>query len=125
MMIERIGKPAMLEQLAEESSELTKAALKLARVLRCENPTPVTLADAQKNLVEEFTDVFQCAAELKIEPDLKQVLSKQKRFLERWKEQKAKEQFKAKSEDSKEQAKDPKQMTDEELIRWFFFGDRS
>ena len=42
MMIEKIGKPAMLEQLAEEAAELSQAALKLARVIRNENPTPVT-----------------------------------------------------------------------------------
>lgn len=33
-MIERIGEPAMLEQLAEECAEMCKAALKLARVMR-------------------------------------------------------------------------------------------
>lgn len=32
MMIEAIGEPAMLEQLAEECAELSKAALKAARV---------------------------------------------------------------------------------------------
>lgn len=38
-MIDIIGRPAMLEQLAEEASELAKAALKLARIDRGENPT--------------------------------------------------------------------------------------
>ena len=33
MMIEKIGTPAMLEQMAEEAAELAQAALKLARVL--------------------------------------------------------------------------------------------
>lgn len=37
MMIEKIGTPAMLEQLAEEAAELSQAALKLARVLRGES----------------------------------------------------------------------------------------
>lgn len=31
-MIEKIGSPAMLEQLAEEATELAHAALKLARI---------------------------------------------------------------------------------------------
>ena len=31
-MIEKIGTPAMLEQMAEEAAELAQAALKLARV---------------------------------------------------------------------------------------------
>ena len=56
-MIEIIGRPAMLEQLAEEASELAKAALKLARIERDENPTPVTKDEAEMNLTEEYTDV--------------------------------------------------------------------
>lgn len=39
-IIETIGEPALLEQLAEECSKLSQAALKLARKLRGENPTP-------------------------------------------------------------------------------------
>lgn len=41
-MTECIGVPAMLEQLAEECAECGKAALKLSRILRKENPTPVS-----------------------------------------------------------------------------------
>ena len=68
MFIEKIGKPAMLEQLAEEAAELGQAALKLARKLRNENPTPVTIDDAVANLSEEVTDVSLCLNELKIYP---------------------------------------------------------
>ena len=32
MMIEKIGTPAMLEQMAEEAAELAQAALKLRRL---------------------------------------------------------------------------------------------
>ena len=39
-IIEKIGEPAVLEQLAEECSELAQAALKYARKQRGENPTP-------------------------------------------------------------------------------------
>ena len=39
-IIDEIGVPAMLEQLAEECSELAHASLKLARKIRGENPTP-------------------------------------------------------------------------------------
>ena len=42
----RIGAAAALDQLAEESAELTHAALKLARIWRGVNPTPVSVADA-------------------------------------------------------------------------------
>lgn len=72
-MIEKIGKAAMLEQLAEEAAELSQAALKLARVLRGENPTTVTQKEARKHLTEEYTDVFQCASELLIPVDWQQI----------------------------------------------------
>ena len=36
-IIEEIGEAAMLEQLAEECTELAKAALKMARIIRKEN----------------------------------------------------------------------------------------
>lgn len=39
-VLEMIGTAALLEQLAEESAELAQAALKMARKLRNENPTP-------------------------------------------------------------------------------------
>ena len=68
-MIEKIGSPAMLEQLAEEASELAQAARKLARVERGENPTPVTENEANDHLVEEFTDVTTCARELGLRAD--------------------------------------------------------
>ena len=54
-MIEKIGRPAMLEQLAEEASELAQACLKLARKERGENPTPKSKAECERELIEEFT----------------------------------------------------------------------
>lgn len=60
----RIGTPALLEQLAEECTELGKAALKEARIIRGENPTPVTDAAARSNLAEESGDVLGCLIEL-------------------------------------------------------------
>lgn len=86
MMIEKIGTPAMLEQMAEEAAELAQAALKLARVLRGENPTPVTEEKAWKHLVEEYTDVFQCAMELLLPVDWHQITEKSERFRKRWEE---------------------------------------
>ena len=88
-MIEKIGRPAMLEQLAEEASELAQAALKLARIYRAENPTPVTEDEAYKNLVEEYTDVQTCARELGIESDPEIERRKEVRFYERYKRMKA------------------------------------
>ena len=54
----RIGEEPLLELLGEECSELTQAALKMARVKRGENPTPVTEDKAKENLIEEIADVY-------------------------------------------------------------------
>lgn len=48
---------ALLDQLAEEATELAHAALKVARILRAENPTPVTLREAESMVIEEWTDL--------------------------------------------------------------------
>lgn len=58
----RIGAAAALDQLAEESTELTHAALKLARIWRGVNPTPVSMADAVSALREEVSDVLLCVS---------------------------------------------------------------
>lgn len=49
------------EQLAEEAIELAHAAQKMARKLRGENPTPVTIDFIRHNLREEYTDVVNVA----------------------------------------------------------------
>ena len=84
MILEKIGKPAMYELLAEESIELAFAALKMARILRGENPTPRTERDVSKDLVEEVTDVKMCLDELDIYPDKLTGERKSARFKERW-----------------------------------------
>ena len=85
MIAEKIGLPAMYEQLAEECIELALAALKRARIIRKENPTPKTAEEVDKNLIEEVTDVALCASELKLQfdPDLWE--RKINRFQHRWK----------------------------------------
>ena len=79
----KIGKPALLEQLAEECSELAKAALKQARIIRGENPTPVTEQEAYNDVIEEYTDVVHCAIELDLSIDQAQIVRKDKRWTER------------------------------------------
>ena len=64
-IIKEIGTAAMLEQLAEECTELGKAALKMARIIRKDNPTPVTIEQAKENLCEESGDVITCIEMLK------------------------------------------------------------
>lgn len=81
---EYIGVPAMLEQLGEEAAELAQAALKLARVMRQENPTPVTEQEAKSHLIEEYTDVVQCAEDLGLFVDISQIKVKKERFERRY-----------------------------------------
>lgn len=82
-ILDRIGEPAALEQLAEEATELAKAALKLARVERGNNPTPVTKEQALENLQEEISDVHVCCSVLGIASDDGIRAAKLKRWLER------------------------------------------
>ena len=60
----KLPKAALLEQAAEEAAELTQACLKLARIYRDENPTPVTEEKAIANLKEEAADVYLCLSAL-------------------------------------------------------------
>lgn len=78
----------MLEQLAEEAAELSHAALKLSRILRKENPTPVTETEAKANLIEEYTDIVQCAEDLGLFIDTSQIINKKERFERRYHEYK-------------------------------------
>lgn len=57
-----------LLHLAEEACELGHAALKLARVKKGTNPADIDIANAQKNLLEEYADVLYCADSLNLEP---------------------------------------------------------
>jgi len=57
---------ALYEQLAEECAELGKAALKRARQLRGDNPTPVTEAEANEAVLEEANDVLNCLSLLNL-----------------------------------------------------------
>lgn len=58
--IKKIGTPAILEQCAEESSELTHACLKMSRKLRDESPTPMEYKDIVELVTEEIADVYLC-----------------------------------------------------------------
>lgn len=57
---EKIGMPAVLEQCAEECTELAQACLKIARKMRQENPTPATMDILIKDFNEEIADVMVC-----------------------------------------------------------------
>ena len=88
-MRDRIGDAAMYEQLAEECAELGQAALKMARILRGENPTPVTEDEASAMVLEEAADVLICMDEVGVldRPEMPRIAhEKRERFEARWEE---------------------------------------
>lgn len=80
---------ALYEQIAEEAVELAHAAMKCARALRGESPTPVDLAEAQARMREEYSDVYVAAqtAQVAVEPSV--VEQKFIRWFERLRAQEA------------------------------------
>ena len=62
-----ISELAVLMALAEEASELSKAAMKLARAKGLlDNPTPISVAQAENDLIEEYNDLLNCIFMLQI-----------------------------------------------------------
>ena len=80
---ELVPDAALYEQLAEEAAELAQAALKYARVLRNENPTPISRKDAELFVIEEYTDVLNVAELLEIEPNQYLQAHKMRRWIDR------------------------------------------
>ena len=72
-IVDQIGLPAVLEQLAEECAELSKAALKLARKHRGENPTPKSIEDCEREMKEEIADVVCCLKQIVSPEDRKKI----------------------------------------------------
>ena len=64
MIRDYIGTPALLEQFAEECTELAQASLKYARKLRGDNPTPKNFGEILDSFQNEIADVFVCIDEL-------------------------------------------------------------
>lgn len=79
-----ISKPVLLEQLAEEVCELGQAALKLARKIRGESPTPKTEEELIESLTEEIADVEVCVDQLTDLIDFCQVESIKEFKYQRW-----------------------------------------
>ena len=84
-IIDQIGEAAALEQLAEESAELSKSALKMARIIRNENPTPIDYCAAYRSLLEELGDVRLCVSALEEKYGTLNTTDIERRKLERWK----------------------------------------
>lgn len=75
----------ILAQLAEESSELAQAALKLRREKMGTNPTQVSEEEALNNLCEEFADVLTCFCEIGLTQDNRdKIFDLHDKKLDRW-----------------------------------------
>lgn len=92
-----ISELAVLMALAEEATEISKAAMKLARAKGLlDNPTPISVAQAENDLIEEFNDVLSCIWVLNKMPNLKIIedpglrIQKCRRWAERIKNYKTK-----------------------------------
>ena len=83
-IIQFIGKPALLEQLAEECSELSQASLKLARKYRGENPTPCSEMECIDKMTEEIADVETCIDQLHSLLDQDRVIAIKSQKMVRW-----------------------------------------
>ena len=83
-IMEYLGEPEMLSQLAEECAELGKAALKLRRVLDGRNPTPKTEEEARADLIEEVADVYNVVGFLLSAEDNTEVYNIIQRKKDRW-----------------------------------------
>lgn len=59
-ILAKLGIASVLEQLAEEAAEVAQVALKMARIIRGENPTPKTYIEARAALEEELADFRVC-----------------------------------------------------------------
>lgn len=68
-LLDHVSQAVLYEQLAEEALELSLAAFKIARIIRDENPTPVTMECAVDNLVEEYSDVCNISDLLNLKPN--------------------------------------------------------
>lgn len=59
-ILEQTGEAAVLEQTAEECTELAHACLKMARKLRAESQTPAAEAEICERIHEELADLMTC-----------------------------------------------------------------
>lgn len=79
-----LGQLDLLLQLTEEANELSKAAVKMVRVIRGVNPTPVKYDDAMESLLEEVADVQVVLGEVLNMDDWESVAVLRPEKLSRW-----------------------------------------
>lgn len=54
---QHVSKSSILLQIAEEAAEVAQAALKFNRAYLKDNPTPMSVEECEKNLIEEINDL--------------------------------------------------------------------
>lgn len=82
---EHMTRASLYEMFAEEATELAQASLKMARILRQENPTPVGAQDAYKSIEEEWNDLFLVMRVLSLTTDYVYMKQKAERWIKRLK----------------------------------------
>ena len=82
-IIDLIGEEAMWLQLAEEASELSQAACKMARYLHGTNPVSKSETSIRSDIIEEFADVINCARHLAIPIHEELIDNKNSRWMHR------------------------------------------
>lgn len=82
-IISLIGEEAMWLQLAEEASELSQAACKMARYLHGTNPVAKSETSIRSDIIEEFSDVINCARHLAIPIHVDLINNKNERWIRR------------------------------------------
>ena len=65
-IVSAVGEEAIWMQLAEEASELSQAACKMARHIHGTNPCGEDVTETRANVIEEYMDVVLCAELLHI-----------------------------------------------------------
>lgn len=74
---------AMYEMMAEECCELAHACLKVARIVRGENPTPVKMREAKGRVIEEWSDLLLVGEVLGVKADETMIDHKLARWIKR------------------------------------------
>ena len=90
---EHMTRASLYEMLAEEATELAQASLKMARILRGENPTPIGVQDAHKSIEEEWTDLYLVNRVLSLTTDYVYMKQKAERWVKRLKKREAKDVY--------------------------------
>ena len=83
IIMKKVSTAARYELVAEEAIELAHATLKIARILRGDNPTPATMLEAKTAAEEELNDLVNAVNVTDLRVDLDSRIEKMKRWIKR------------------------------------------